>query len=372
MLSAASRDMRTARILIALLTLAVAALAATADAARGAEVLRRENCLLCHSLRGEGGNVAPDLGRRLGQSYTPATLTSLMWNHAPAMWAEMAARRIPRPELSEMDASDLFAFLYSVRFFDRAADAGRGKQLFDDKHCSECHSLLEPSKGPGTAVSNWKSLSDPVALVQQMWNHSAAMKRELEKRKDLRVTLTGQELTDLTLYLQSIPPHRGAPAALTLPDPASGRPLFEANCTQCHKQSLSLDRRLANMTLTDVAADMWNHVAKMLAVPVVDPDDMRKIVAWVWEMQYLGTSGNAGRGRKVFVDQRCSVCHDDPSFAAAKFVRAGRILNPISMIPVLMNHGPEMEAQMKQRGIPWPRLTPQDVSSLIAYLNTQP
>jgi mono/diheme cytochrome c family protein len=364
--------MLIARTVIALLTVSEAVFAAGADSARGAEVLRRENCLLCHSLRGEGGSVAPDLGRRLGQSYTPAALTSLMWNHAPAMWAEMAARQVPRPHLTEADAADLFAYLYSVRFFDRGADAGRGKQLFDERHCSECHSLSEPSKGPGTAVSTWKSLSDPIALIQQMWNHSAAMKNAIEKRKDLRVTLTGQELTDLTLFLQSVPPRSRSTVSLTLPDPAAGKPLFDANCAQCHKASLSLDRRMSNMTLTDVAASMWNHVSKMLAMPIADPEDMRKIVAYVWELQYLGTSGNGGRGRKVFVEKRCAVCHDDPSFSAAKFVRGDRLLNPVSMIPVLMNHGPEMQEQMKQRGIAWPTLTAEDVSNLVAYLNTQP
>jgi cytochrome c2 len=364
--------MRTINITAFLLVFGGAALAA-ADASRGAEVLRRENCLLCHSLRGEGGSVAPDLSRRIGQNYTPAALTSLMWNHAPAMWAEIAARQIPRPQLSQMDAEDLFAYLYSVRFFDRAADAGRGKQLFEERHCAECHSLAEPSKGPGTPVSTWKSLADPIALVQQMWNHSSAMKSALEKRKDLRVTLTGQELTDLTLYLQSVPPHgRSQPTSLAFPDPASGKPLFDADCAQCHKGSLSLDRRLSNMTLTDIGAEMWNHVPRMLALPMVNTEDMRKIVAYVWEQQYLGTSGNAARGKKVFVDKRCAVCHDDPSFTAAKFVRGERILNPVSMIPVLMNHGPEMLQQMNQRGIAWPRLSPDDVAGLIAYLNSKP
>jgi len=352
---------------------AAVACAAGADSARGAEVLRRENCLLCHSLRGEGGGIAPDLGRRLGQSFTPAALTSLMWNHAPTMWAEMNARHVPYPKLSDQDANDLFAFLYSVRFFDRAADSGRGKQLFDERHCSECHSLKEPAKGPGTAVSNWKSLSDPIGLVQQMWNHSSAMKGALEKRKDLRVTLTGQELTDLTLYLQGATKNgTNAPGSLTVPDPASGKPLFDSNCAQCHKASLSLDRRLSNMTLNDIAADMWNHVSRMLPMPMTDPEDMRKIAAYVWQLQFQGTAGNGGKGRKVFVEKRCAVCHDDPSFSAAKFVRGERMLNPVSMIPVLMNHGPEMQEQMKQRGISWPMLTPDDVSNLVSYLNTQP
>src|SRR5215472_9932528 len=103
--------MRITWLLSSLVTLAAAAYGVGADATRGAEVLRRENCLLCHSVRGEGGSVAPDLGRRIAQNYTPAALTSLMWNHAPAMWAEMDAQHIARPRLTEQDASDLFAYL---------------------------------------------------------------------------------------------------------------------------------------------------------------------------------------------------------------------------------------------------------------------
>jgi mono/diheme cytochrome c family protein len=371
MLGARPDNMRTTCITVFLFALSAAAFGA-ADAARGAEVLRRENCLHCHSLRGDGGNLAPDLARRQAHSYTPAAFTSLMWNHAPTMWAEMASQNIQRPHLSEADASNLFAYLYSVRFFDRPADAGRGKQVFEERHCAECHSLREPSKGPGNPVSTWKSLSDPILLVQEMWNHSSAMKNALQKRNALRVTLTGDDLADLTLYLQSFAPKDRAQGSLNLPDPAEGKALFDASCAQCHKGSLALDRRLSNMTLNDIAADMWNHVSRMITLPMVSNEDMRKILAYVWEQQYLGTSGNTGHGRKVFVEKRCAVCHDDPSFSAAKFVRGERILNPISMIPVLMNHGPEMLQQMNQRGIAWPRLSPEDVSSLIAYLNTKP
>src|SRR4029077_8790202 len=118
-------------LLCAVLLAAPACFAAAAGAEQGAEVLRRENCLLCHSLQGEGGTSAPDLARRVAQNFTPAALASLMWNHAPTMWAEIAAKNIPMPRLTQADAENLFAYLYSVRFFDRLGDAGRGKQLFD-------------------------------------------------------------------------------------------------------------------------------------------------------------------------------------------------------------------------------------------------
>jgi mono/diheme cytochrome c family protein len=358
--------------IVAVLAASAGSAFAAADAQRGAAVVQRERCLGCHSIRGEGGNTAPDLGRRFAHSYTPATLAAEMWNHAPRMWAAIEQANMPLPRLTEADADDLFAYLYSVRYFDRPGDAGRGKELFTEKHCSGCHSLTEPSHGPGDPVSSWMSLKDPVALVEDMWNHASVMQRAVQQKEHQWVMLTGQDLTDLTVYLQNLPSQRGEKASFTLPDPASGREPFEKNCAQCHTGSLSLDKRLSGMTLTDVAAAMWNHVPRMLTVPTVGTDDMHKIVAYVWEKQYLGPSGNAGKGRKVFQDKHCASCHDDPTFTQAHFMRGGKVFTPLSMVSVLWLHGPQMLEQMKKRGVTWPRLSPEDISNLVSYLNTRP
>ena len=343
-----------------------------ADAQRGAEVLRRENCLECHSLKGQGGKGAPDLARRIGQGFTPSALASLVWNHGPTMWAAMPARNIALPRLTENDAEDLFAYLYSVRFFERPGDAARGKQVFEQKHCAECHSLRTPARGPGQPVANWKSLEDPVALVEAMWNHSSEMKTELAAHQKVWASLTGQELTDLTVYLQNLPSLAGATPELTLPDPASGKPLFDQNCAACHKDSLALDRHFSGQTLMDVAAEMWNHIPRMIAAPALSSEEMRRIVAFVWERQYLGPSGNAAKGRKAFVEKRCSSCHDEGGANQAKFARGERVFTPVSIIPVVWAHGPQMLVQMKQEGIRWPHLSADDVSNLAAYLNTHP
>ena len=74
-----------------------AAPASPADSARGALLLRSENCLECHRVRGEGGSTAPDLGANLVPAYSPAALAARLWNHTPAMWNEMSARVVTRP-----------------------------------------------------------------------------------------------------------------------------------------------------------------------------------------------------------------------------------------------------------------------------------
>ncbi len=339
------------------------------DAQRGAEVLRRENCLSCHSIRGEGGHSAPDLGRRTAERYTPAVLASVMWDHAPAMWSAMAAKSMSPPHLSVEDSDDLFAYFLSIRFFDHPGEAERGKAVFDRKGCSSCHSLKESGSGPGKPVSQWTVFGDPVLLVSEMWNHSGQMSKAFAEQKRKWVTVTGQDLSDLTVYLQNLPGSQKATANVSLPDPSSGKELYESVCTRCHTASLSLDNRLENQTLTDIAADMWNHAPKMVTAPTVGPEEMRKIVAYVWLRQFLGTAGNAAKGEKVFSAKRCASCHEDPSSGAPKLSRNEQIYTPVTMISVLWAHGPAMLQKMTEKGLSWPKLTPEDVNNLVAYLS---
>ena len=351
------------------------------DAQRGADVLRSENCLRCHSVRaheiprfgqqGEGGNTAPDLSRPMGRRFTPAVLASLMWNHAPVMWASMKDQGIERPQVSEQDGDDLFAYFFSLRFFEKPGEAERGKQVFETKHCAECHALDQKDGGPGHPVSTWKSLSDPILLVHDMWDHVEAMQNALAERKRGWVTLSGQELTDLSLYLQNLPQIPKAPAEFSLPDPASGEAAFKATCIRCHTGSMSLETRLSNMTLLDVAAAMWNHIPKMKDVPRTSQEDMREIVAYIWERQYLGPPGNPARGARIFEAKRCAVCHNDPQSGAPKLPSGNAGYTTSSMIHVLWTHGPQMLDKMKQKGLAWPHLSADDVSNVVAYLNSR-
>jgi mono/diheme cytochrome c family protein len=133
------------RIAISLLALASAVPGATVamDSARGELLFATLSCNGCHSINGVGGKIAPDLGSHLDRDFTPALLASTMWNHAPAMWAAMRDRAVRAGDLDEQAAADLFAYFYAARFFERPGDAGRGKSLFSDKHCSECHGLTQ-------------------------------------------------------------------------------------------------------------------------------------------------------------------------------------------------------------------------------------
>src|SRR5262249_55032223 len=95
-------------------------------------------CLCAATVSTDNGRIGSDLGRQTDRDYTPALLASRVWNHAPSMRKAARAEQLQLPPLNENQAADLFAYFYSVRFFERPGDAGRGKRIFNQKHCAQC------------------------------------------------------------------------------------------------------------------------------------------------------------------------------------------------------------------------------------------
>ncbi len=353
------------------------------DAQRGAELLRTEKCVSCHSIRGEGGTTAPDLGRTIGRDYTPSWMASVMWNHAPSMWAFMEKERIPKPHLTEAQAADLFAYFQSVRFFERPGDAGRGKQVFASKHCADCHGISSQVPGGGPSVASWQSVGAPILFAQQMWNHASQMEAAMRARHIRWPALTGQELTDLVVYVQNLPQTRGRVAKFSLGPAGNGEALFkEKGCTTCHTGRLAIEKHPTNGTLTDFAASMWQHAPQMWeyqrktgsSPPKLERDEMRQIVAYLWYKQVFAEPGNPAHGRQVFAKKSCGVCHNDPSSGAPNLKQALAArhapLRPYSMASVLWLHGPAMLEKMKKMNRPWPRFAKSEMVDLVAYLNS--
>ena len=138
------------------------------SAQAGRRVFENQHCVECHSINGEGGKSAPDLGTHIARGYTPTDMVALMWNHAPAMWEAIAKAGIQRPELTDQSAADLFAYFVAMRFFEAPGDAGRGKHDFSALHCADCHGITSSNASGAPPVVQWQSLADPLALAEQM------------------------------------------------------------------------------------------------------------------------------------------------------------------------------------------------------------
>jgi mono/diheme cytochrome c family protein len=342
------------------------------DARRGEQLFRNEQCIQCHSVNGRGGTAAPDLARRIDRDYTPAVMASLMWNHAPAMWAGMKKEGIVKAELSPESAADLFAFFVSARYFEKPGDAGRGKQLFSSKHCAECHGITTSNAAGAPPVAKWESLADPAVLAQQMWNHGAKMREAFAARKLRFVQLSGQELSDMLVYLRNLPETKHLAEAFQFPPSDTGAALFQSKgCTGCHTGKLAPEILLRNQSLTEIAAAMWNHQPEMAKnPPTFSQEEMRQILGYLWARQYFSGNGSAERGKKVFADKKCAACHGDTSSGAPSLAKGKDAYSDISMISALWDHGPRMQQQMQAKGIAWPQFTAPQMTDLIAYLNS--
>jgi len=339
-----------------------------ADARNGAIVLEQQGCQRCHPVRGQGlghepPQVARDLSERLAPTYGPHTLASALWNHTPAMWTELSTNGMPPPSATESDWQDLFAYFYSLQFFEPPAEAGRGKRVLENRRCTDCHSLTNTPTARGPSVSDWAHMDDPVVLLYQMWNHASSMKNTFARNKIAWKTLTGRDLVDLTAYVQNVQ-NLIPNGQFTLPAPESGKPLFDANCGLCHRNSMSLAMKLRNKTWMDIGAGIWNHSQKMPTVRMVGPDDMRKILAYVWQLQYDGPTGNRALGQKTFAEKACAGCHTDRTMG-------GKRITAFSIVSAGWGPARRVHQRMVDQGGPWPNLSPADVSNLVAYLNSR-
>lgn len=338
------------------------------DSTRGEQVFVDMGCIQCHELNGKGGHVGPNLLRVLDRSFTPSELASTMWNHAPTMWATGAEKNISVGKLTVNNAADLLAMLYASRFFEKAGDAARGKELFTEKSCVKCHGITQPVNPKAKPLALWQGLADPVSLVSANWNHSSDMWDEISRKKFHWPTFNAQEMTDLLVYIRtSSAAARAEKPSLHIMAGETGAALFTSRgCAACHDVNHISAREL---TLTSIAASMWNHASFLHNKPPrFEGDEMRAVLGYYWAGQFFGVNGSSARGKRVFETKRCTECHTGTGPGPKLAGQAGTF-SPIRMVSVIWSHGPQMKDLMQQRNIPWPTFKTGEMADLLAYLN---
>ena len=116
---------------------------------------------------------------------------------------------------------------------------------------------------------------------------------------------------------------------------------------------------------------MWNHEPSMKnPPPTFAPEEMRQIISYIWTKQYFRGTGSANRGKTVFTAKSCATCHNDAASGAPKLGKGKDAYSDITMVAALWDHGPQMLDSMTARKLAWPRFTAQEMSDVIAYLNS--
>ncbi|MCK5554100.1 MAG: c-type cytochrome [Deltaproteobacteria bacterium] len=358
------------------------------DAKEGWRIFFAKNCTKCHGVWGEGGKEAPDLSRMPTLSITGGKLVASMWNHAPQMFERISAKGISFEKIDRTEMADLIAFLYFVRYMDQPGDPVKGEKILATKGCTRCHSLKGEGGVVGADLGRWGMYINPILWAQMMWNHSRQMKEEMEKKGFPWTEFRENEMVDLIAYIRSVTP-KAAKVYLSPGDPQGGKTLFsKKGCTGCHsvtgeknKPGPDLGRRQAfPRTLIQVAGLMWNHSPQMwesikekgIKYFSVSAQEMTDLIAYLFSVRYFDEPGDYQRGKKVFEEKQCFLCHEIKRGWRSEKLPLEKYkghISPIFMAQVMWNHGPEMLSQMKAKKLTWKGIDGKEMVDLMEYLN---
>ena len=183
--------------IVVLLAPALPAQSVRGDTAAGKLLFQNLKCAACHSVNGVGGKSAPALG---GPAYTPNKMAASMWSHVSTMWKAMDREGIQRPQLTERQAADLYAFFAGGYNPDKPGDAKLGGKIYEAKLCASCHDAEETGV---PRLAGRAGEFSPFSLVASLLRHGRGMLSRMVS-KDLQwQQLSADEMGDLIAYLNA-------------------------------------------------------------------------------------------------------------------------------------------------------------------------
>lgn len=355
------------------------------DPALGLDLFVKKGCAKCHAIQGEGGTAGPDLAKvQLGHSFLG--LAGIMWNHLPKMAEQFGRLQVARPTLTEQEASQIMALLYSLSFMDRRPDPARGREMFDAKGCRRCHAVRGRGGSVGPPLDRFGGKVSPAFLAAAFWNKGFKMARSAREAGVKWPRFEGDELANISAYLRVEAVSGDRERVYLKPgSPRTGEALFQSKgCAQCHTVNgkggtigPNLSRRDLKRSLTQIMGviwnkgpDMWEEVAnRKLDVPLT-PQETVDLLSYLYFIQYTDPPGDPRAGRKFFTEKDCGICHRSAStgLGIGPDLAMKKLLKPTRIVADMWNHGPKMDEKAREMGIVWPKITAREMADLIAYI----
>ena len=130
---------------------------------------------------------------------------------------------------------------------------------------------------------------------------------------------------------------------------------------------------------SQLAALMWNHwpemwgkmTAKKIPPQKMEKTEMADLFAFLYFIRYMDEPGNPQNGKGLMETKYCNRCH-----AVAKegtkpdLSRWGMYINPILWAQMMWNHAPQMEQEIRKKGLSWVEFKGNEMVDLIAYIRS--
>lgn len=349
---------------------------------KGRMVFEEKGCISCHSISGFGGDTAPDLSR---EHYYGSflELASIIWNHIPEMNRRYRELKIKRPSFSQNEMLNLIGFLYYLRYLGEPGSVSKGRELLSDKGCIVCHEVAGSGGDKGPDFDQLQQFASPLYMVQAMWNHGPAMQDEMKELGIKYPTLTGQDIVDITSYIQQAA-IGNTEIRMSPGNPVNGEKVFqEKQCHNCHsigKKDDAIGTDLFTIDLqqsvTEIAGLMWNHSPVMIDYmksesitwPEFEGREMADLIAYLYFLGFEDEPGDPSSGEKNFVDKGCVSCHEADVGIGPELSNMKRFNSPIRMIQLMWNHADRMEDLLVIKNEEWPIVSAEEMQDLYAFL----
>jgi cytochrome c len=119
---------------------------------------------------------------------------------------------------------------------------------------------------------------------------------------------------------------------------------------------------------------MYDRMTRQgLRFPTFSGEEMNHLITYLYSVAYIGKPGDPKRGATIFQEKRCVSCHGDPGKSQERIgpdLASSKIDSALGTIPLMWNHGMEMEGKMQQNKISWPRFEGSEMADLQAYLRS--
>jgi cytochrome c2 len=163
------------------------------NAERGWSVFQGR-CMKCHSVRGQGGRLGPELGPEHELPLTTAQFAAVFWNHEPEMLQQSRDKGIPPPVLQGQEMVDLLTFLASLRYFEPTGTAAAGAKVFSERGCAACHGSMAEGTQSGPVLKSGATPFTTVSFTAALWQHGPRM---VDRSKELGVPWPTLKATDI-------------------------------------------------------------------------------------------------------------------------------------------------------------------------------
>jgi mono/diheme cytochrome c family protein len=138
-------------------------------------------CIQCHSVRGKGGKIGPELGPDHELPRTSAQFAAVLWNHAPAMLQHAREAGMAPPTLQGEEITDVLRFLASLRYFEPTGSPFLGERTFAERGCASCHGPSAEGTRNGPKLRAGADAFTMVSFATALWSHGPAMNTRAEK-----------------------------------------------------------------------------------------------------------------------------------------------------------------------------------------------